>query len=105
MAPVGTQVEVTCKVDVGYRVVFIVELPDENGSINTLQNGVIEHLSSRGIKTELYNSTLTISNGTINNLTIVQCKAVSASDTTQRCDGEEIATITFYGNFMHINFN
>ena len=104
MAPVGTQVEVTCKVAVGYRVVFIVELPDENGSINTLEDGVIYLLSSRGIETELYNSTLTISNGTINNLTTVQCRAVSASDISQRCDGEEIATITFYGNVdvMHI---
>ena len=104
MAPVGTQVEVTCKVDVGYSVVFVVELPDENGSINTLENGVIDHLSSRGIETELYNSTLTISNGTINDQTTVQCRAVNASNISQRCDGEEIATITFYGNVdvMHI---
>ena len=100
MAPVGTQVEVTCKVAVGYRVVFIVGLPDKNGSINTDEMGVIDLLSSRGIETD--NFTLTISNGTINNQTTVQCRAVNVSYTFQRCDGEEIATITFYGNFMHI---
>ena len=99
LAPVGTQVELTCRVAMGYRVVWIVGIPGV-GEVNAEESGVISQLSSRGIETEVSSAenlepTLTISGTVENNQTTVQCRAANINS-LQRFDGDE-ATMTFYG--------
>ena len=100
LTPVGTQVELTCRVAIGYRIVWIVGI-SERGSINAEELGAIFALSSRGIETEISSAenrepTLTISGTVENNQITVQCRAVNITDIIQRCDGD-VATIAFYG--------
>ena len=100
LAPLGTQVELTCRVAMGYRIVWIVGI-SEGGLINAEELGVISALSSRGIKTEVSSAenrepTLNISGTVENNNTTVRCRAVNIMDIFQRCDGD-VATIAFYG--------
>ena len=100
LTPLGTQVELTCRVAMGYRIVWIVGI-SERGSINAEELGAIFALSSRGIETEVSSAenrepTLNISGTVENNSTTVQCRAVNITDIIQRCDGD-VATIAFYG--------
>ena len=104
LAPVGTQVEVTCRVAMGYRIVWIVVIPGV-GEVNTEESGAISALSSRGIETEISSAenrepTLTIT-GTVevNQLTL-QCRAVNVSDSFQRSDGD-VVIMTFYGKTIN----
>ena len=84
LAPVGTQVELTCRVAMGYRIVWIVGIPGV-GEVDTEQSGVISVLSSRGIETEVSSAqkrepTLNISGTVGNNQTTVQCRAVNVTN-------------------------
>ena len=104
LAPVGTQVELTCRVAMGYRIVWVVGVPGV-GVVDTDGSGVISALSSRGIETEVSSAenrepTLTISGIVENNNTTVQCRAVNVSDIFQRCDGD-VVTMTFYGKAIN----
>ena len=99
LAPLDTQVELTCRVAMGYRVVWIIGVPR---AITTDEFGAISALSSRGMETEVSSAenrepTLTISGTVGNNQTTVQCRAVNVSNVFQRFDGEEVIVI-FYGN-------
>ena len=99
LAPLGTQVELTCRVAMGYRIVWIVGIPGV-GVVNAEESGAISELSSRGIETEVSSAenlepTLTI-NGTVeNNQTTVQCRAANIN-ILQRFDSD-VVTMTFYG--------
>ena len=100
LAPLGTQVELTCRVAMGYRIVWIVGIPGV-GEVDTEGSGVISELSLRGIETEVSSAenrepTLTISGTVENNQTTVQCRAVNVSTILQRCEGD-VVTMTFYG--------
>ena len=100
LVPLGTQVELTCRVAMGYRIVWIVGIPGV-GVVNAEETGAISELSSRGIEAEVSSAdnrepTLTISGTVENNQTTVQCRAVNVSTFFQRCDGD-VVTITFYG--------
>ena len=100
LAPLGTQVELTCRVAMGYRIGWIVGIPG-GGVVNAEESGAISYLSSRGIETEVYSAenrepTLTIRGNVENNQTTVQCRAVNIGDILQRCDGD-VVTMTFYG--------
>ena len=100
LAPLGTQVELTCRVAVGYRTVWIVRIPGVEGVLTNEFSEVISALSSRGIETEVssavnHEPTLTISGTVENNQTTVQCTAVNVSNIFQ-CDGD-VVTMTFYG--------
>ena len=102
-APVGTQVELTCRVAMGYRIVWVVGIPGV-GEFTAIESGTISALSSRGIETEVYSAenrepTLTISGTVENNQTTVQCRAVNVSNIFQRCEGD-VVTMTFYGKTM-----
>ena len=87
LAPVGTQVELTCRVAMGYRTVWILEIPGI-GTVDTEAPATIISLSLRGIQAEISSEEnrdipLTI-NGTMeNNQTTVQCRAVD-TDNNQR---------------------
>ena len=70
LTPLGTQVELTCRVAIGYRIMWIVGIPGV-GEVNTEESGAISGLSSRSIETEVSSAenrepTLTIS-GTVEN--------------------------------------
>ena len=104
LASLGTQVELTCRVAMGYRVVWTVGVPGV-GWVDTEGSGVISALSSRGIETEVSSAgnrepTLTISGTVESNQTTVQCRAVNISNFFLRCDGDVI-TITFYGKTIN----
>ena len=104
LAPVGTQVELTCRVAMGYRIVWIVGIPGR-GEVNTDESGAISALSSRGIETEVssaenYEPALTISGTVENNQTTVQCRAVNVSTILQRFAGD-VVTMTFYGKTIN----
>ena len=104
LAPLGTQVELTCRVAMGYRIVWIVGIPGV-GEVDAEGFGVISRLSSRGIETEVSSAenrepTLTISGIVENNNTTVQCRAVNVSTIFQRCDGD-VVTMTFYGKTIN----
>ena len=104
LAPLGTQVELTCRVAMGYRIVWIVGLPGA-GEVNAEETGAVSELSSRGIETEVSSAenrepTLTISGTVENNLTTVQCRAVNVSNFFQRSDGD-VVTMSFYGKTMN----
>ena len=104
LAPLRTQVELTCRVAMGYRIVWIIGVPGV-GVVSTEESGAISGLSSRGIETEVSSAenrepTLNI-NGTVeNNNTTVQCRALSVNDIFQRCDGD-VVTMTFYGKAIN----
>ena len=98
LAPLGTQVELTCRVAVEYRVVWIIGVPRV---ITTDEFGAISALSSRGIETEVSSAenrepALTISGIVENNQTTVQCRAVYVNRIFPRVDGEGV-TVLFYG--------
>ena len=100
LAPLGTQVELTCRVAMGYRIVWIVGIPGV-GEVVTEGSGAISALSSRGIETEVSSEvnrepTLTVCGTVDSNQTTVQCRAVNVSNFFQRCDGD-VVTMTFYG--------
>ena len=104
LAPLGTQVELTCRVAMGYRIVWTVEIPG-GGEVDAEGPGVISSLSSRGIETEASSAenrepTLTISGTVENNQTTVQCRAVNVNDIFQRSDGD-VVTVTFYGKTIN----
>ena len=104
LAPVRTMVELTCRVAMGYRIVWIFMVPGV-GVVNTEETGAISALSSRGIETEASSAenlepTLTISGTVENNNTTVQCRAVNVNDIFQRCDGD-VVTMTFYGKTIN----
>ena len=104
LAPLGTQVELTCRVAMGYRIVWIVGIPGV-GEVDAEESGAISRLSSRGIETEVSSAenrepTLTISGIVENNQTTVQCRAVNVSTFFQRCDGDVVA-MTFYGKAIN----
>lgn len=103
MAPVGTQIELTCRVSMGYRTVWGVQLPGGTSVVAVETPALIANLLSRGIVTELSTAenrnTPLIIGGTVEiNQTTVQCLAVNLSDEFMRCDGKE-ATVTFYGQY------
>ena len=100
LAPVGAQVELTCRVAMGYRIVWSVGIPGR-GDVEAGPE-TISALSSRGIETEVSSAenrepTLTISGTVKNNQTTVQCRAVNVSDILQRSNGD-VVTVTIYGN-------
>ena len=104
LAPLGTQVELTCRVAMGYRIVWIVGIP---GVVEVESEGsvAISALSSRGIETEVSSKenrepTLTISGIVENNQTTVQCTAVNVSNFFQMCEGD-VVTMTFYGKTIN----
>ena len=104
LEPVGAQVELTCKVAMGYRIWWIVGIPGV-GVVTTEESGAISALSSRGIETEVSSAenrelTLTISGTVENNQTTVQCRAVNISNFFQRCDSDMV-TMTFYGKTIN----
>ena len=104
LAPVGTQVDLTCRAAMGYRIVWIVGIPGV-GMLTTEESGAISALSSRGIETEVSSAenrepTLTISGIVENNQTTVQCRAVNVSTFFQRCDGD-VVSMTFYGKTIN----
>ena len=104
LAPLGTQVELTCRVAMRYRIVWIVGVPGV-GVVIAMETESISALSSRGIETEVSSAenrepTLTISGTVENNQTTVQCRAVNVSNIFQRCDGD-VVTMTFYGKAMN----
>ena len=104
LAPVGTQVELICRVAMGYRIVWIVGIPGE-GEVNAEESGAISALSSRGIETEVSSAvnrdpTLTISGTVENNQTTVQCRAVNVSNIFQKFDSDEV-TMTIYGKTIN----
>ena len=103
LAPLGTQVELTCRVAMGYRVVWNVGVPGRT-VITTEESGIISALLSRGIETEGSSAenrepTLTISGTAENNQTTVQCRAVNVTNIFQRCDSD-VVTMTFYGKII-----
>ena len=76
LAPLGTQVELTCRVAMGYRIVWTIGIP-EGGEVDTEGSGVTSALSSRGIETEVSSAenrepALNISGTVENNQTTVQ---------------------------------
>ena len=104
LTPLGTQVEVTCRVTIGYRIVWIVGVPGVV-MVNTEESGAISYLCSRGIKTEVSSAenrepTLTISGTVENNQTTVQCRAVNVSTIFQRRESD-VVTMTFYGKTIN----
>ena len=104
LAPLGTQVELTCRVAMGYRIVWVVGIPGV-GEVDTEGSGVISELSLRGIETEVSSAEnrepiLTISGTVENNQTTVQCRAVNVSTILQRYDGD-VVTMTFYGKTIN----
>ena len=103
LAPLGTHIELTCRVAMGYRIVWSVGIPG-GGEVDAEGSGAISALSSRGIETEFSSAenrepTLTISGTVENNRTTVQCTAVNVSNFFQRCDGD-VVTMTFYGKII-----
>ena len=104
LAPLGTQVELTCRVAMGYRIVWIVGIPGV-GVVSTEELGAISYLSSRGIETEVSSvencePKLTINGTRENNQTTVQCRAVNVNTFFQRFDGD-VVTMTFYGKVIN----
>ena len=104
LAPLGTQVELTCRVAMGNRIVWIVGIP--GGGDLEAGSDAISALSSRGIETEVSSAenrepTLNISGTVENNKTTVQCTAVNITNIFQRCDGD-VVTIIFYGKTINI---
>ena len=104
LAPLGTQVELTCRVAMGYRIVWSVGIPGA-GEVESEGSGAISALSSRGIETEVSSKenrepTLTISGIVENNQTTVQCRAVNVSNFFQMCEGD-VVTMTFYGKTIN----
>ena len=104
LAPVGTQVELTCIVAIGYRILWIVAIPGEV-PVNTNNKGAIPALnSSKGIQTEISSEKnpqppLIFSRAVKNNHITVQCIAVNVSNLFQRCPGDNV-TMTFYGTSL-----
>ena len=104
LAPVGTQVDLTCRVAMGYRIVWIVVIPGV-GEVNTEELGAISALSSRGIEAEASSAenrepTLTITGTVEVNQLTVQCIAVNVSTILDRSDGD-VVTMTFYGKTIN----
>ena len=104
MAPVGTQVVLTCTVATEYRVVW--RIRSSSGVLVDAESpGVISALIDEGKTTALStgvdrNPSLTI-NGTYdqNNGTIVQCIAVRLTSILERCESDVI-TVTFYSKLF-----
>lgn len=100
-APVGTQVELTCEVAAGYRMLWSIRLPGETLLVTIETARLYDALRSRGIVAK--NSTAKnpnvplIINGTEdNNKTSVRCIALDLSDPLSRINGD-IITVIFYG--------
>ena len=103
LAPLGTQVELTCRVAIGYRIVWIIVTTE--GEVTNELADVISALSSRGIETEVssaenHEPILTISGTVENNQTTVQCRAVNVDVILQTCEGD-VVTMIFYGKAMN----
>ena len=108
LTPLGTQIEFTCRVAMGYRIVWVVGIPGV-GEFTAIESGTISALSSRGIETEVSSvenrePTLTISGTVENNQTTVQCRAVNVSTIFQRREGY-VVTMTFYGKAINNNWS
>ena len=104
LAPLGTQVEITCRVVMGYRIVWIIGISGVGEATNELSE-VITALSSRGIETEVssaenHEPTLTISGTVENNQTTVKCRAVNLRNILQRSEGDMVI-MTFYGKTIN----
>ena len=98
--PIGTGVELTCRVQVGFRVVWSVTIPAD--TVPTLaEQASLPYLASLGIRTvastaESRENPLLISGGVALNQTDLQCLALDLRDSRRRCDSS-LTTVTFYG--------
>ena len=104
LAPLETQVELTCRVAMGYRIVWIVGIPGI-GEVDTEGSGTISALSSRGIETEVSSAenrepTLNITGTVESNQTTVKCRAVNITNIFQRFD-DDVVTVTFYSKTIN----
>ena len=99
---VGTQIALTCRVAMEYRVVWIVEIPGM-GRLESEDSAAISALQEEGfaIKTTYVQdreNRLTITGSLRNNLATVQCAAVDdVRNTKTRYVNENIITVKFYG--------
>lgn len=99
---VGIQVQLTCRVNMEYRIAWSVTLSGEMVASSTDSPGDLMFLiSNHGIVSETSTAanrepSLTI-NGTMgNDQTRVQCIAITAEKPTRKCPGREFL-VTFYG--------
>ena len=104
LEPLGTEVELQCRVDMAFRIEWIIFLPDSRNPARSNDALIVALLASmRGIVTEVSSADnreppLRI-NGTIRNSgTTVQCEAISLADPVRadRCPGTEVPVI-FHG--------
>ena len=109
LVPVGTQVELTCRVAMGYRIVWSVQ-PPGGTQVAVETASIINTLLSRGIVTEISsvenpNTSLIINGTEENNQTTAQCIAVNLNDEFVRCGGSLTTVTLYYGNkFMRYNY-
>ena len=101
LVPAGAQVELICRVAMGYRVVWSVMLPGGTSQVPVETALLISSLLPKGIETELStadnrNPSLLITGTAENNQTAVQCIAVNLSDVFMRCSSRT-TTVTAYG--------
>ena len=102
--PVGTQIQLTCRVTQGFRISWSITLPG-SGALDTDIQGAPDSLARHGvIVTPTTNTSnaenperlLRINGTEANNGTVVRCIGIELSDITNRCQNERI-TVVFYG--------
>ena len=99
LVPAGTQVELICRVAMGYRVVWSVMLPGGT-PVPVETDLLISSLLPKGIETELStaenrNPSLLITGTAENNQTAVECIAVNLSDVFMRCSSRTAKVIVY----------
>ena len=103
LEPLGTEVELQCRVDMAFRTAWIIVLPIDGMASSEILSNIAFLTSSHGIVTEVSSTEnreppLRI-NGTIGNSgTTVQCNAIELANplTGSRCPGT-VVPVTFHG--------
>lgn len=105
LEPIGTQVELTCRVNTEYRIAWSITPHGETVASSTDSAGDLAFLiTDHGITSETSTAKnreppLGI-NGTMNNdQVIVQCIAITVEMPTRKCPGTELL-LTFYGKTL-----
>lgn len=105
LEPIGTQIELTCRVNMEYRIAWSITPRGEVVASSTDSLGDLAFLiTDHGIVSEISTATnreppLRI-NGTMDNdQIIVQCITITVEMPTRKCPGTELL-LTFYGKML-----